>query len=144
LLSLLQYNISPEKLFPDEHGYLPVDFDDPDYFHCSELDDLPTGRLYKACGLKEDRVDLVEKELRLDAYPEVVHWKTQQPLVQACTARNNSKSVKFLVDRGASLAKTNSKGWNNCQAAAFEGYVDSVKICYENGVDLVSNTNGAQ
>ena len=42
------------KLIPDEDGYLPVDYDDPDYYHISELDDdLPSGRLYMAC--KRDR-----------------------------------------------------------------------------------------
>ena len=136
------------KLIPDENGYLPVDFDDPDYYHTSELDDdLPSGRLYMAClsnRITEDPVDIVEKELRLGAYPDVIHHASLKPVVHECISRNRSKSVKLLVARGASLTKHDAQGWNACHHAAFTGNVEIIKLCHEKGVDLLTNEVGAK
>ena len=136
------------KLIPDEDGYLPVDFDDPDYYHVSELDDdLPSGRLYMACmsnKVTEDPVDLVEKELRLGAYPDVIHHASLRPVIHECIGRNYTKTAKLLVERGASLTKQDAQGWNACHHAAFSGIVDVVKLCHEKGVDLLTNNVGAE
>jgi hypothetical protein len=131
----------------ENDGYLPVDMSDPDYFHCSQDEDTPSGRLYRACidkTTKEDPVEIVEKELRLGAYPDVIHYKSKTPVIIACLVRNFTKSVRLLVDRGGSLLKTESEGWNACQIACFEGIVDGVRTCIEKGVDLLSYPTGSK
>jgi hypothetical protein len=136
-----------ENILQDNDGYLPVDMNDPDYFHCSPDEDTPSGRLYRACvdkSTKEDPIDIVEKELRLGAYPDVIHYNSKTPVIIACLARNFTKSVRLLADRGGSLLKTESEGWNSCQIACFEGIVDIVRLCYEKGVDLINNSIGAK
>ncbi|KAI2503734.1 hypothetical protein MHU86_10715 [Fragilaria crotonensis] len=139
---------SHSELIPDDDGYLPVDYDDPDYYHVSELDDdLPSGRLYMACvsnKITEDPVDVVERELRLGAYPDVIHHSSLKPVVHACIARNRTKSVRLLVKRGASLTKQDPDGWNACHHAAYTGIVDTVKLCHEMGIDLLTNSVGAK
>ncbi len=139
---------SHSKLIPDEDGYLPVDFDDPDYYQTSELDDdLPSGRLYMACvsnRITEDPVDIVERELRQGAYPDVIHHASEKPVVIACLGKNYTKSVQLLVERGASLTKQDPQGWNACHHAAFVGNVEIIKLCHEKGVDLLTNSVGSK
>lgn len=133
-----------DTLVADEDGYLPVDFSDPDYYRCSHEDDTPSGHMYYACISKyttEDPVEFVDKMLRLGAYPDVIHEKTKRPVIQACLAKNFTKTVRLLVDRGASLTQKDEKGWNTCEIACFEGHLEIVKLCHEEGVDMVSENH---
>jgi ankyrin repeat protein len=144
LIASAEHVTNPDTPVVDEDGYLPVDFSDPYYYRCSHEDDTPSGHMYYACmskHTKEDPVEFVDKMLRLGAYPDVIHERTKRPVIQSCMARNFTKTVQLLVDRGASLMQENAEGWNTCQAACFEGLLDIVKICHEAGVDMVSETH---